>query len=207
MTILCFIIWRESYAPVLLERKAARLRISTNNPSLRSKYDKGLSPRAYFMNSIGRAIKILIYSPIVLTLSVYMGLVYSYFYLLQTTLTPVFETNYGFTSSIVGLAYLGIGIGFLMGQLGYARAGDSILGRMTRKSGSSEMKPEYRLPLCILGGALVPVGLFWYGWSVQARVQWIVPLIGTGVIGVGNCLIFVRPFRPVQRQIADKIAD
>jgi hypothetical protein len=120
-----------------------------------------------------------------------MGLIYSYFYLLFTTLTPVFETNYGFSTSIVGLSYLGVGFGFLIGQVSYARLGDEILRRMTRKSGSSEMKPEYRLPLSIVGGALVPVGLFWYGWSVEGGVHWIMAVIGTGVIGIGNCLIFV----------------
>ncbi|TVY58113.1 Efflux pump radE [Lachnellula cervina] len=191
VSIICFVVWRESYAPILLARKAARLRKSTGNPSLRSKYDKGLSDGDQFKHSIGRAIKILIYSPVVLTLSLYMGLVYAYFYLLFTTLTRVFEENYGFDSSIVGLSYLGVGLGFLVAQVSYARLGDEIMRRMTKKSGSSEMKPEYRLPLCIVGGMLVPIGLFWYGWSVEKRIHWIMPIIGTGVMGMGNCLIFV----------------
>ncbi|TVY47732.1 Efflux pump [Lachnellula occidentalis] len=191
VTIFCFAVWRESYAPILLARKAARLRKSTGNMCLRSKYDKGLSDGDQFKHSIGRAIKILIYSPVVLTLSLYLGLVYAYFYLLFTTLTRVFEDNYGFSSSIVGLSYLGVGLGFLIGQMGYARLGDEILRRMTKKSGSSEMKPEYRLPLCIVGGALVPIGLFWYGWSAEKRIHWIMPIIGTGIMGMGNCLIFV----------------
>ncbi|TVY64176.1 Efflux pump radE, partial [Lachnellula suecica] len=175
VSFVCFLTWRESYAPVLLAHKASLLRQQTGNLSLRSKYDNGLSARAHFKRSIGRALKILIYSPIVLTLSIYMGLIYSYFYLLFTTLTSIFEENYGFSTSIVGLAYLGVGIGFLIGQISYARLGDAILRRMTGKSGSTEMKPEYRLPLCIVGGALVPVGLFWYGWSAQGRVHWIMP--------------------------------
>ncbi|TVY89012.1 Efflux pump [Lachnellula willkommii] len=191
VSIICFTVWRESYAPILLARKAARLRKSTGNTNIRSKYDKGLSNGNQFKHSIGRAIKILIYSPVVLTLSIYMGLVYAYFYLLFTTLTRVFEDNYGFGSSIVGLSYLGVGLGFLMGQMSYARLGDEILRRMTKKSGSSEMKPEYRLPLCIVGGMLVPVGLFWYGWSAEKRIHWIMPIIGTGIMGMGNCLIFV----------------
>ncbi|TVY36138.1 Efflux pump [Lachnellula subtilissima] len=189
--IFCFVVWRESYAPILLARKAARLRKSTGNMCLRSKYDKGLSDGDQFKHSIGRAIKILVYSPVVLTLSIYMGLVYAYFYLLFTTLTRVFEDNYGFISSIVGLSYLGVGLGFLIAQVGYARLGDEILRRMTKKSGSSEMKPEYRLPLCIVGGLLVPVGFFWYGWSAEKRIHWIMPIIGTGIMGMGNCLIFV----------------
>lgn len=207
VSIICFVVWRESYAPILLSRKAARLRKSTGNPSLRSKYDKGLSDGDQFKHSIGRAIKILIYSPVVLTLSLYMGLVYAYFYLLFTTLTRVFEENYGFDSSIVGLSYLGVGLGFLVAQVSYARLGDEIMRRMTKKSGSSEMKPEYRLPLCIVGGMLVPIGLFWYGWSVEKRIHWIMPIIGTGVMGMGNCLIFVRLVPSSPRSLAFGIPD
>jgi predicted MFS family arabinose efflux permease len=121
-----------------------------------------------------------------------MGLVYSYFYLLFATLPSVFEENYGFSTRIVGLSYLGVGIGFLVGQMSYARLGDAIMRRMTRKSESTQMKPEYRLPLCIVGGAFVPIGLFWYGWSVKGGVHWIMPIIVTGCMGIGNCLVFVR---------------
>lgn len=120
-----------------------------------------------------------------------MGLIYSYFYLLFTTLTPIFEDNYGFSSSTVGLTYLGIGAGFVLGQVTYARFGDKLTKIMAKKRGKGEMKPEYRLPLGIIGSICVPIGFFWYGWSVQAGIHWIMPIIGTAFCGLGNCLVFV----------------
>jgi len=51
----------------------------------------------------------LIFSPIVLMLSITMAVVYGYLYLLLTTLTEVFETQYGFSAGTVGLTYLGLG--------------------------------------------------------------------------------------------------
>ena len=135
--------------------------------------------------------KMLIFSPIVLAFSIYMGLVYSYFYLLLTTLTTVFEDVYHFSSTIVGLAYLGLGVGYLIGQFVFAKFSDRILKEKTRKDPNGEMKPEYRLPLAIVGGCCVPVAFFWYGWAVKARVHWIVPIIGPAFLGVGNSLIFV----------------
>jgi hypothetical protein len=48
----------------------------------------------------------LILSPIVLLTSLYIGVVYGYFYLLFTTFTLVFEDNYGFSSGSVGLTYV-----------------------------------------------------------------------------------------------------
>jgi hypothetical protein len=132
----------------------------------------------------------LLFSPILLALCLHMGLAYAYFYLLFTTFTPIFQNNYGFTTKTVGLSYLGVGIGFLIGQACFAKLGDAILLTLAKKNGG-EMKPEYRLPLACVGGVFIPVGFFWYGWAVQGRVAWIVPILGTVVIGLGNSLIFV----------------
>ena len=189
-----FAIWRESYPPLLLERKAAKLRKETGNTNLRSIYDKGETPSQHFRRGIVRAAKMLIFSPIVLSISIYMGLMYSYFYLLITTLTSVFENVYHFKSNLVGLAYLGLGAGYLLGQFIFARLSDRMLKRRAAqaKEGKGEMKPEYRLPLAVIGGFSAPIAFFWFGWSTQAKAPWILPVIGPAFLGFGNSLIFVR---------------
>src|SRR3954468_4347122 len=45
--------------------------------------------------------------------------------------------------------------------------------------------PEHRLPPMILGGTLLPIGLFMYGWTSQYHVHWIAPIIGTALLGFG----------------------
>lgn len=67
---------RETYAPVLLERKAERLRKETGNMNLRSRLDHGLAKKDYIIRSLVRPMKMLIFSPIVLILSMYMAIVY-----------------------------------------------------------------------------------------------------------------------------------
>lgn len=32
-----------------------------------------------------------------------------------------------------------------------------------------------------VGSVLVPIGLFWYGWSAEARLHWIMPIIGSAI--------------------------
>jgi hypothetical protein len=193
LTCLGAIVWRESYALILLERKAARLRRETGNPNLRSKYDNGISPAEYFKRSLKRPMKMLIFCPTILALGLVMSLAYSYFYLLFTTFTSVFEETYHFAPNVVGLSYLGTGIGYLIGQFTYARLGDLILKKMAAKRGG-ELRPEYRLPLCCLGAFSIPIGFFWYGWSAQAKVFWIVPIIGTAFAGFGTSLLFVSTY-------------
>ena len=141
--------------------------------------------------------KFLFRVPIVALISVYMGLLYSYFYLLVVTITPTFQDVYGFGTGVVGLAYLGLGAGYFIGPLLFAMLSDRMLKQKARKAASSggEMKPEYRLPLSIVGAFCIPVAFFWYGWSAQARTHWIVPIIGPVFLGFGNSLVFVSSFR------------
>lgn len=46
-------------------------------------------------------------------------------------------------------------------------------------------KPEYRLPVLIPGSLVVPVGLLWYGWAVQAHLHWIMPDAVVAIFAAG----------------------
>lgn len=155
ITLAAFFLLRETYPITLLKRKTKRLRKETGDPRLISKLDTGLAPKALFKLSIVRPARMLMFSPIVLALSVLMAVVYGYLYLLFTTITDVFQKNYHFSQGTVGLTYLGIGIGSLVGVFAFGIASDRI---MKKKSASGEMKPEYRLPPMIPGAFAVPVG-------------------------------------------------
>ncbi|TVY15569.1 Efflux pump radE [Lachnellula arida] len=197
VTTLSFILYRETYGTAILSHKAARLRKETGNLDLKSKFDKGQSPSQLFRTAIIRPTKLLLGSPIVALLAVYTSIVYSYMYLLFTTFTRVFENQYNFNTGEAGLAYLGLGIGFFLGQIGVA-----IFDAKSKKrvlSSGKAMTPEDRLPPLKIGTFLIPVGLVIYGWSADKHVHWIVPIIGTLFIGIG--ILFV--FFPIQMYLVD----
>ncbi|MCJ1470145.1 hypothetical protein MMC07_008790 [Pseudocyphellaria aurata] len=197
LTVFSFFFLSETYAPTILNSKAKRLREETGNPNLKSKYDKGQTPKQLFTAAIVRPTKMLLRSPIVFLLAIYMAMVYSYLYFLFTTFTSVFEDQYGFSTGEAGLAYLGLGVGFLIGQLGVGVTSDRYLKIKAISAGG--MKPEHRLPPLVIGAFLVPIGLLWYGWSAQYRVHWIVPIVGTAFIGVGTLFAFL----PIQMYLVD----
>ena len=190
VTISSFFTIRESYAPTLLKHKAAKLRKETGNQSLRSFLDQGKSPRELFMFSIFRPTKMLFLSPIVFMLSMYVAIIYGYLYLLFTTISQVFEEQYHWSQGSVGLAYLGIGIGSIIGISALGLVSDRLLAYLTKKNGGSP-KPEYRLPPMFPGTFLVPAGLFIYGWTAYYKTHWIVPIFGTSLLGVGMLIAFV----------------
>ena len=76
---------REIYGPAILERKTRRLRKETGNKDLHAKLDSGLTPKDLFLHSVVRPSKMLVFSPIVLLTSIYVGLVSGYLFLLFTT--------------------------------------------------------------------------------------------------------------------------
>jgi multidrug resistance protein len=197
-SILCVFLLKESYAPILLARKTARLIKETGNTDLRSKLDTGLAPGEVFTRAIVRPIKLLVLSPIVLMLSLYMGVVYGYLYLLFTTFAVVFQEQYHFSSGAVGLSFLGIGLGSLLGLVFTGFTSDKILKALARKNsppGTADadlvFKPEYRLPPILPFSVLIPVGLLIYGWTAKFQVHYIVPIFGTLLIGIGNLGVFM----------------
>jgi hypothetical protein len=165
---------RETYAPTILQRKTRRLQKETGNMELRSKLDVGLSPKDYFLHSIVRPTKMLLFSPVVLFTSIYVGVIYGYLYLLFTTFTPVFEETYHFSSGSVGLTFMGLGVGSLGGVFFFAWSSDHVMkarqaaveastaGR-TSEGTSSALRPEFRVKMLLPAYVLIPIGLLIYG--------------------------------------------
>jgi MFS family permease len=194
--IMCFLLVRETYAPRLLHQKAMRLQKETGR-RMKGKFDKGQTPSKAIMTAISRPAKLLMRSPIVGLLSLYVAIVYSYMYLLFTTFTNVFESQYGFNSGEAGLSYLGLGVGFCLSQVTVMRLSGWYRRRQLAKHGSNKSEDQL-LPL-VLGSTLLPIGLFWYGWSTKAHTHWIVPIIGTVFVGIGISYVFL----PVQMYLID----
>lgn len=186
-----FTFQRETYEPVLLQRLTDQMKKETGNENLRSRLDTGITKQERFKRAIIRPMKMLVKSPIVLLLSIYVSVVYAYLYLLFTTLTPVYEEVYHFGPGPVGLVFLGIGVGSFLGLVLFGGLSDRLLKRLTERSGTGEMKPEYRLPPMVPGCLLIPIGLFWYGWSVDKQVHWIMGIIGTLWVGAGMIVVMM----------------
>ncbi|KAM3087237.1 hypothetical protein ACMFMG_001341 [Clarireedia jacksonii] len=190
------VLYRETYEPTILRRKAKRLRKATNNPAIHSLYDNDTSISRAFQKGMIRPLKVFSL-PIFLAVSTCTSLIYAYIYLTLTTLTEVFEENYGFSEGTAGLSFLGIGIGMAVGALLCGTTLDWYTKKMKVKH--DEIKPEWRLPVMAFGGIIVPAGLFVYGWTAEARVQYIAPIFGTSLLGFGLTTIVV----PVTTYLTD----
>lgn len=174
---------RETYAPVIRRRKAKRVAdpekvLQTVDPF------HSVSKWEYIWINLTRPIMILFRSFICFILSLYMAFLYGIYYLMFATFSSLFLDVYGFNIGTGGLAYLGLGFGFLVAALLSARFADKTYAYLSDKNGGKGT-PEMRMPVLFLGSLFVPIGLFWYGWSAQARLHWIMPIIGTSFFAFG----------------------
>ncbi|KAL3456369.1 major facilitator superfamily domain-containing protein [Aspergillus heterothallicus] len=197
---------QETFAPVLIRWKTAKLAKETGRTDLRSAYDQDAAKNGAEPVRVEQALKqgllrpflLLVRSPIVLLLATYMSFVYGLLYLFFTTISSVFRGQYGFSSGLSGLAYLGIGMGFIVGLGIMAFTNDRILVRSTARNGGV-FEPEMRLPLMIVFSSILPISFFWYGWTVDKEVHWIVPIIGMFPFGVAMMGVYM----PIQTYVID----
>nr|AOR51665.1 MFS multidrug resistance transporter [Phaffia rhodozyma] len=136
-----------------------------------------------------RPFVLLFKEPIVLCLSMYTAIVYGTLYLFFTAFPIVFQTTRGWSSGVGGLAFLGVGLGMLIGTA-LAPVNNKIYLRATRKSPTGRAPPEARLPMAMLGGALLPSAIFWFAFTSTPSVHWIVPILAGVPFGCGMLLVF-----------------
>ncbi|KAI0884383.1 MFS general substrate transporter [Annulohypoxylon maeteangense] len=197
LSLVSLLFLRETNATIILKRKTERLRKETGNTKLTSKLESNLSPRVLLTHSIVRPIKMILFSPITLLLSLYTGVLFGLVFLLFTTFPSIFEGQYGFSPGSSGLAYLGLGIGIICGLALFTLLSDKLLGHAA--GDSKPAKPEKRLILMKWFAPITSLGVFLYGWSAYYKLHWIVPEIGTFVVGLGSLFVML----PAQAYLVD----
>ncbi|KAL6247858.1 hypothetical protein RBB50_005206 [Rhinocladiella similis] len=180
----CLVCLRESYAPVILQKRAPKSGVYANSPHMSDDLKAGEA----LINALVRPAKMFFLSPIVFVLVLYMAVIYGYLYLLFTTITQVYEDVYGFSTGVAGLSYLGLGVGMVLGLLVFGSTSDKRLKKRKEKAG--QVEPEFHLQVLIPAALCLPVGLFWYGWSAEKKIHWIMPILGTTWVGFAMMGVF-----------------
>ena len=121
---------------------------------------------------------------------------------------PIIFGRHGFSQEFVGLSFLGIGVGLVIGALSqpfwnryhaYNLPSTTDLTSLYRLAikeiqEHGTIRPEFRLIMGQVGGVLMPVGLFWIAFTTYRSVHWIVPIIASIPFGVGILYCFISTF-------------
>ncbi|KAE8154174.1 major facilitator superfamily domain-containing protein [Aspergillus avenaceus] len=191
---------RETYTPVLRRQKQPRETVPSGGTS------ESLTKRLRL--AFTRPLQFFITEPIILVVAIYMACVFGILYIILSTFPKVWAEVYGESPGIGGLNYLSLGIGYVLGSQANTHASDAIYRRLQKRKSLNnnddnlEGEPEFRVPTMFVGSVLIPVGIFWYGWSVQARTHWIMPNIGSFIFSLGS----VTCMQSMQAYVIDSYA-
>lgn len=169
--IIAVIIVPETYGPIILKRRAQRLRQETRNWALHAKIEEGgMSVKDIIQRYIFRPAQMIPQEPILLLVTIYMALIYGILYLFFEAYPISFQEERGWNDGVGALPFLSIFIGILAAcavvfvntKTRYARLHEENGGRVA---------PEERLVLMGVGGCVLPMGLFWFAWVSSPRVE------------------------------------
>jgi hypothetical protein len=173
MWLLIVIFVPETYHPVLQRNKARALRKSTGDQRYKAKLevmDKSIIKTVAL--SCKRPFQLLAFEPMCLNLTLLSSILLGVLYLFFGAFPLIFGNNHGFQQYQIGLAFLGLAIGMVIGiishNLIFARHYAYLVRKEEERTGiEGASEPEFRLPSTIFGAILVPIGLFGMRTHVQ----------------------------------------
>ncbi len=188
----CF---RETYKVTILRRKAARLREETGNPLLMTAFDAEGEQDATkkFWESIMRPTIVFFDSGVLQACSLFASVAFAYFYNMCTTLPAILEEIYGLTPALTGTAFMAFSVGSAITCVVCNLFLDRIYIKL-RDSHKGVGRPEYRLPLVIIGALTMPITVILYGWSAAGHWPLSIMLALVGLMGATLMLAFVPWF-------------
>ncbi|KAI9457481.1 MFS polyamine transporter [Lactarius psammicola] len=183
----------ETYEPVLLAKKAKRLRALHPEKSkyLYAESDKIEWTITELLNrTVLRPLKMLLVEPILLLVTIYLSVVYGVIYAMFEAFPVIFIRVRHFTIPHDGLVFIGIGIGSVIATLiniWFLRPYPQLM-----KEWRGFPPPEKRLYSAMVGTPLLAVSIFWLGWTGNYEsVPWYVPALSTIPLGTGIVLVFM----------------
>lgn len=188
----------ETYMPVVLRNKARKLRKETGEERWKAPIEiLDRSVAMTVLRSLYRPFLLLFLDPMCFNLCLFSSILLGILYLFFGAFNLVFTEVYGFDLHQVGLSFVGLLIGMILGissdpfwQHNYRR----LIRSNERNTGELKSEPEFRLAPAIVGAWFCVVGLFWFGWSIHPHVHWIVPELAIAVFGFGLILVFSGVF-------------
>ncbi|OGM48705.1 bicyclomycin resistance protein [Aspergillus bombycis] len=157
----------ETYAPVLLRKRAAKLSRETGKCYL-SKLDVGKSPVAWtsrLKTVFSRPWVLLCREPIVLLFTFYASVIYGTLYMLFAAFPIVYEQGRGWNP----------GVG----------------GYLSWEKYNGFAPPEARLVPCMVSSVTIPIGFFWFAWTNSPSIHWMASVAAMVPFGSGLVLIYL----------------
>lgn len=179
--LVAFLFLPETYLPVLLDWKAKHLRRISGDDRYASKHAETSSFFQRLKEVLPLPAKFLLLEPVVTVLGSYLVLLYVLLFSFLSGFDYIFKDTYDESVGIEGSHFAAVAAGATVFTLG-APGLYSWARSKTEHVRRSKIQPEFRLWPAIIAAPLLPIALFWLGWTNYRSVpDW---------SGLGACFLF-----------------
>ncbi|KAK6205390.1 multidrug resistance protein 3 [Scheffersomyces amazonensis] len=177
----------ETYAPVILKRRAQKLRKETGNDKIMTEQEATpLSIMELINDCLIRPLKFIVQEPVLDLVCAFVALIYAMLYAFFFAYPVIFNELYGFEDNKIGLMFIPILIG-----AGLALTTTPILEKrymaMTKRR---TPVPEDRLIGAMIGSPFPCIALFILGATSYKHIIWVGPASSGIAFGYGMVLIY-----------------
>lgn len=159
-----FLVIPESFGPVILQRRAKKLRYVTRNWAIHAPADEiEVNARAIVKKYLTKPIKMLIWEPILLLTTIYVSFIYGILYLFFVAYPISFIKERGWSPGLGGLPFLAVMAGVVLGGVVNFVFIKFRYVKILQQNG--RVPPEERLVPMMVGSVALPAGLFWFAFT------------------------------------------
>lgn len=194
--ILSFVAWilitftvPETYAPILLRKRAAKLRKSENDDKYTTEAELDPRPLGQKLRIfLFRPFQLLFLEPIVFCIALYMSVLYGLLYMFFVAYPIVYQAGKGWSAGSTGLMFIPLAIGVLMSAACAPLVNKNYL-KISEQYGGKPPAEKRLIPM-MFSCWLIPIGLFIFAWTSYPGVHWIGPAMGGWPVGFGFIFLY-----------------
>lgn len=139
--------------------------------------------------SLYRPFHLLTTEPVVFWFSLWVAFSWAVLYLTLAAIPLVFQRNHGFSLQEANAVFAAMCIGAIL-----ATILSIYQEKIAKRYGKLASTPEGRLYFACIESALMPIGLFMFGWTSFSSIHWIVPSIAITLATMGIFAIYLAVF-------------
>lgn len=139
--------------------------------------------------------------PVIFFFSLWVSFAWAVLYLTFGAIPLVFKNSHNFNIQQSGAVFAAMSVGAIISTILSIYQENLLSMILARVASTSKLattlrtpSPEGRLYFACIESALLPIGLFWFGWTQFGYIPWIFPTLAIGCATMGIFSVYLATF-------------
>lgn len=180
----------ETFAPILLERKAKHLRKTTGDERYRSPHEMAHITAAARLKIAMTRPFLMATEPIIMLWTLYLTIIYIILFTFLDGYPYIYQETYGISQGLTNVIFIAMdaGVASILVAVPF------IYRHTAHKIKAKQSTPEVRLWYAMIAAPTIPISLFWMGWTARPSISIWSPMIASFLFGYGTTGVFISTY-------------